>query len=163
MHCAQNVNRKAHYSIPVDTCWPLASTNYSKIRSLTHQYLVHLRSWYRVDPMKVDVLTVDIIQNCSCKNWSRGSWSHKNWSRVHTLPHACANTIKWAWPQSQIASSRQKHDRKRPWLGSAAYSSIIYLEYSKISPEIWVYHVGITKRCRSKLSFLLCSYTVHNR
>ena len=30
----------------------------------------------------------------------------------------------------------QKHVRKRPWLDSAVYLSIIYLEYLRISPEI---------------------------
>ena len=34
-----------------------------------------------------------------------------------------------------IISSRQKHGRKRPWLDSAAYLSIIYIKCSKINPE----------------------------
>ena len=31
-----------------------------------------------------------------------------------------------------VISSRKKHGRKRPWLGSAAYLSIIHLKHSKI-------------------------------
>ena len=34
-----------------------------------------------------------------------------------------------------IVGLRQKHGRKRPWLDSAAYLSIIYIEYSKINPD----------------------------
>ena len=51
----------------------------------------------------------------------------------------------WAWPRSQIISSRQKHGRKGPWLGSAAYLSIINLEYSKIGHEKRVYFVNVNK------------------
>ena len=51
------------------------------------------------------------------------------YERNNSRMHARTQLSAWAWPQSQAMNNRQKYGRKHPWLGSAAYLSIIYLEY----------------------------------
>ena len=128
--CVSNqVNNRDHTPNPA-TLIIFQSSESIGVKAQLYIYIVYAKGFY------LDHASA-LVSCCIARNLFGGSSRTQVWIQLSGRGH---DRKPWT-----IINSRQKHGRKHPWLGSAAYLSIIYLEYLKISPEKRVYRVNVNK------------------